>query len=763
MGSHCETQMHGPISAEAAADSFFLANGWTKTPHLVQWMITLDCPMSCPHCLAYDPSQRCGNTMSRHDEETFLDQVADMGVQELLLTGGEPLSRPDFPDILRMLKARHINWSLNTAVCPDPAQKKVIEAWPPSFVAVSLDGPECIHDTFRGRAGAFDEALRSIEFFNPLARNGVAAGTTVTSVNFSRLPQTFGAVVSSGAQEWGLHLVFPEGRAAKRKDLFLSRRQLKKLLRFAAEKRRHFNVNMADEIGFCGPWDPLVREAPFSCGAGRNQCVVLPDGEVMPCSTLDRAASAGNVLRTPLQQIWENGFELLRNRSLPGKCAQCEYASACGGGCWLQRRKGAQCFKDVWSIKRASAAAAVALCVTMASAGEGAENQKPRGRAGIIASQKRDSSNIPEEDLPGNMKPGRVVGIVPSWAAAKFDPKTTGWQDAEPLTTCIVRWYAIEANRGRAGSIESLKALLDERLPKDAGAAYLKKWMDSKREETRGIENILKDIESAFKTECASLTLVGLAWRDVIEWSFNGPEPEKRSPEQAAAYRKAISLLKTTSGNWQEQLTDIQKNAYYSRRAAGGAWRYGGKAGPPTHVRMHRDMLVERGWWPKRYREDKVPYEKLLPYGTSMNMEFKIEDKKSLEGVEISEKGEGRIGPFDIISVPDESDVTVSFDIRDGVLSVVLPAGQQLGYGDVLRLANEQNRETIRDRIEKTSYRYHFGEQNKPLALLGLLKFRRELKAALETTAEKETPRQRYELSRKLRYTDQELIDILLF
>ena len=57
-------------------------------------------------------------------------------------------------------------------------------------------------------------------------------------------------------------------------------------------------VTIADEIGYCGHWEALVRNEPFYCGAGRAGCAVLPDGEVVPCTTLDISTSAGNVCAT---------------------------------------------------------------------------------------------------------------------------------------------------------------------------------------------------------------------------------------------------------------------------------------------------------------------------------------------------------------------------------------------------------------------------------------------------------------------------------
>ena len=84
-----------------------------------------------------------------------------------------------------------MSWTLNTAAMPDRGLREAIERNKPGFVAVSLDGPKAVHDAFRGRAGAWDEAMEAIRFFKSLGGVRVCAGTTVTSRNYDYLDETF--------------------------------------------------------------------------------------------------------------------------------------------------------------------------------------------------------------------------------------------------------------------------------------------------------------------------------------------------------------------------------------------------------------------------------------------------------------------------------------------------------------------------------------------------------------------------------------------
>ncbi|MCD4706180.1 MAG: radical SAM protein, partial [Candidatus Sabulitectum sp.] len=394
----------GFISDSASESSgFYSRNGYSKVPILVQWMATLKCNLSCRHCLSAS-MDNAFTDMPLHSVRKLIDEVAEMGVEEFLITGGEPLARKDIPDIADYLGFRGQNWTLNTAAMPSEYQMTAFKKNSPGFVAVSLDGPREVHDSFRGRKGSWQEAVDAIRFFKSLPGVRVCAGTTVTSVNYRHLEETFHLVAASGADQWGIHLLVPEGRAAYSNDLFLSKRQLKKLIMFVARKRKYFQVEMADEIGYLGGFEPLVRDFPMTCGAGKSQCVILPDGEVVPCTTLDRSFSAGNIHHRPLREIWEEGFSKLRNYEPEGECRECIYHPACRSGCWLQRKNGKECFREIWHVPNSlKTAAGITVCLGALAAG--------RSRGSEIQTAKTSSEM---DSHPAIFDPALADGIIMS-------------------------------------------------------------------------------------------------------------------------------------------------------------------------------------------------------------------------------------------------------------------------------------------------------------------------------------------------------------
>jgi len=662
MGTHARNRPHARHLPASSADPFFDEHGWTRVPRLVQWLVTARCPLACPHCLAAS-DDGADAEMSLPQAARLIEQVAAMGVDEFLLTGGEPLARPDLSDIIAILRANGVRWSLNTAALPDRAARRAMERWPPGFVAVSLDGPKAVHDRFRGREGAFDDALASVAWFATLAAGAVAAGTTVTSHNFAHLAETFWLVVESGAAEWGLHLPVPEGRAPQRPDLFLSRRQLRLLLRFAADKRALFPVVMADEIGYCGAWEPLVRDAPFLCGAGRAQCVVLPSGHVVPCTTPDTSTAAGNVLDTPLEEIWEHGFAELRQWTPPERCAVCAYAPACQGGCWLQRRHGTECFREAWHVPGALAKAGLLACLGLGAAAARAEPPP---------------------------QPARPAPAAPASADAR---------QMQILQSSIVQWYASQIGGRRTPSTEAVLSDVRSRLPDDPGARYFVRFATEPRPED--IAARAGEIDRALGTRQLSLCLVGLAWRDVAEWCLDGPEPAKRTPAQRAALRRVMARLGSTAETWRAEVFRRKVDPFL--RQPGDYRRFfRSKAGPPPWARMQADLAAKRGY------RGKGAADRLLqqhPHAQVMALPLDASGAPGLRCVRLGREhaADGQLRVFDILAVPADCDEPpmLAFTLDRATISVAVAPGAELTYADVLRLVAERHRKGVEGLLQR--------------------------------------------------------------
>lgn len=669
MATHTLTGRHGAVN-----DAYYHRHGHTQAPLLVQWMATLRCRLTCPHCMA------AGAVLGQADMPLpavrgLIDQVAGMGVEEFLITGGEPLVREDLPEVIEHLGRRGQRWSLNTAVMPAAAQRRAMRDNPPGFVAVSIDGPPDVHDAFRGRTGSFAEAVEAIGFFASLPGCRVVAGTTLTQRNFNHLGATRAIVAASGADGWGLHLLVPEGRAAGRTDLDLSCRQKRRLLNLVAQWRRTMDVNLADELGYVGPGEPLVRNSPWRCGAGRTQAVVLPGGQLVPCNTLDVTTSAGNVLERPLADIWAGGFAELRNWRPAGKCRACEHAAACGGGCWLHRRAGTHCSKDVWTaMPFARTAAGVMLCLTAAAGGARAaeEPQAPTAAAGRGAPpgrviQKPDGARLEEAVLRHYM--GRIGGRVP--------PQVDAGADDVPAYA-FLRDFA-------AGK-------LDENL-------------------TARCERVRK----VLATEPGSLAFTSLLWRSVTEPAVAGdwPAAGRTAPERALLADVLAALQRETTGQYiawlQQQIGVFNANGGRLPHPLQSKAYVPGEHLLALQHRKRAGLVDRSGHAGKPLTADVMALQKTAAEWRA-RMELRIKASGGRENLALQAGNGGKttgeavnMGPFDVLQLPPAAtavEVTISCPaVEDRTWQLTLPAGTTLTWGDVLNAFDRAHGVVVRKEI----------------------------------------------------------------
>jgi radical SAM protein with 4Fe4S-binding SPASM domain len=676
---HCAGIDTAPID-----DAFYRSHGWTRVPTVVQLMLTTRCPMTCPHCLA--DAGAPGQDAPPAVIEAVLGAVAEAGVEELLLTGGEPLARGDLPDLVAALGARGISWSLNTAWSPDAAQRAAIERHPPGFVAVSLDGPASTHDAFRGVEGAHARALEAIRWFSSLDGCTVTAGTTVTRRNVRALDRTLQEVAASGAEAWGLHLLVPEGRARGRKDLALRRKDIDGILRFTARRRSVFPVAMADELGYCGEWEPLVRDLPLGCGAGRAMCVVLPDGEVVPCTTMDRSESAGNVLDRPLMEIWTEGFEGLRAGSPEGRCRGCAYASACQGGCWLQRRRGEQCFKDLWQVPgglRTAASVAVCLGVLGTAAGFGPEGPptaqatpppRPPARASAAAG-----------DTGGPPSPSSLEAQILAWYGQQIPKIEFGYRYNEinlDLQPAAPPKPPVPGAQGFLGMVRS------GALPADPGER-------------------LALVRHMAATDHGSLAFGALLLRVTTEVALEAPDIESRPAALSAALGGTLEAIRREGTALRLRIFEDKLDPYLQRGRLHLRHRFEMSKAyrpPPAWLRLERDTAEERWGAPEGDRaEITKEYLARHPWGDHLGVWIRAGGGVRTEARAAGD-GWRRFGPFDTLATPGSA---APIEIRVGdtpeSLAVTLAPGKTFTWPDLLRAAWEQHREVLSGRLDGAS------------------------------------------------------------
>lgn len=322
--------------------------------------LTERCNEHCVHC-----GSRCGDTapveeLTLAEYKRILDDVArdfDLSKLRLAVTGGEPLLRKDFFDILSYAKEKGFAWGMTTnATLIDDDTAKRLYACGMRTVSVSIDGTRETHDRFRGIPGAYDRAMRGVEALTKQPFDNVQITSVITKESIGELDEMFETLRETAIDSWRVIGIEPIGRAKERPDLMLSGEEQKRLLDFIKGKRREgWPVTYGCSHFLGAAYERQVRDWYFLCNAGLYTMSILADGGIVACLDIERRPELlqGNVRTDDLKTVWETRFEAYRNEpaDLNERCRACAERDFCHGGArhsWdYDANQPLVCFKDV--------------------------------------------------------------------------------------------------------------------------------------------------------------------------------------------------------------------------------------------------------------------------------------------------------------------------------------------------------------------------------------------------------------------------------
>jgi heme b synthase len=321
-------------------------------PKWIAWEITRRCNLKCVHCRSSSELAVVGHPdFSLDQAKAVIDDIASYSSPVLVLSGGEPLLRPDVFDIasygtqkgLRMCLAT--NGTLVTAeTCRDIKESGI------KMVSMSIDGSNAAtHDNFRNQEGAFEGTMNAVRLFNE-QKIPFLINSSFTMRNREEIPDIYRMVKKLGAAAWYMFMIVPTGRGEDVMDELIPTEVYDEILEWHYETEKKEDELLMRPT--CAPhYYRIIREKAkeagekverrnlkFSTGgskgclAGQLICLIDVDGEVQPCSYFP--LSAGNIFKTPFKQIWEDSelFNQLRDfKSYKDNCGKCEYINVCGG------------------------------------------------------------------------------------------------------------------------------------------------------------------------------------------------------------------------------------------------------------------------------------------------------------------------------------------------------------------------------------------------------------------------------------------------
>jgi radical SAM protein with 4Fe4S-binding SPASM domain len=360
----------------------------TKTaeykPRLIFWEVTKGCNLRCVHCRATASELSSPLDLPTTKALNLIEQVSQLSLPILVLSGGEPLFRRDIFVLARHAARRGLRVALatNGTLVTKEIARQIVDAGV-RRVSISLDGADAAtHDAFRGHRGAFEMALRG--FFN-LHELGMSMqiNMTIARHNAHQLPQVLALAKRLGADALHTFLLVPVGCGVDiAEEQMVPADEYEKILNwfydrsqeggielkatcaphyFRVMRQRRAAERRAAAAGAPSPGPaigPTEMTMPGSTGmalhpqpakhsgaptegmhavtkgclAGTGVCFISHQGEVFPCGYLP--VLAGDLRKQSFAEIWENAtvFQELRDTSnLKGKCGYCEFRNVCMG------------------------------------------------------------------------------------------------------------------------------------------------------------------------------------------------------------------------------------------------------------------------------------------------------------------------------------------------------------------------------------------------------------------------------------------------
>jgi AdoMet-dependent heme synthase len=318
-------------------------------PRLIAWEVTRTCNLSCIHCRAAAQDRPYEGELNTSECLALLDNVASFASPIIILTGGEPLLRPDIFEIAAYGAQKGFRMTMapnGTLITTQKAQRMVEVGI--QRISISLDGATAAtHDAFRQVQGAFDQALRGIACAREAGLE-FQINTSITQQNLAELPAIQKLAVELGAVAHHIFLLVPMGRGRDLAEQTIDAQQYEQTLHWFYEQKERVPLQLK---ATCAPhYYRILRQRATAegkkvdmqtfgldavtrgCLGGVGFCFVSHVGQVQPCGYLE--LNCGNIRERSFRDIWETSpiFQDLRDHSkYEGKCGRCEYVRVCGG------------------------------------------------------------------------------------------------------------------------------------------------------------------------------------------------------------------------------------------------------------------------------------------------------------------------------------------------------------------------------------------------------------------------------------------------
>lgn len=368
----CGAKFYGD-SLRYKSDSSCQRNGTTAGfGPVVVWNVTRTCNLKCLHCYSNSDDRIYEDELTTEEAKLFIDDLAYFSVPVILFSGGEPLLRKDIftlADYARS-KGMRATFSTNgTLITTDIARQ--IKNMGISYVGISLDGIGSNNDRFRGRKGAFEDALNAIRACREVGQR-VGLRFTINRYNYAQLPDIFKLIEEEEIPRICFYHLVYSGRGSKMRDNDISHQESRQVMELIMEKTMDFNRrgldkevltvdNHADGVYIylsLKRTDPerakRVKQLLTMNGGNRTGIAIASvdwSGNVYP-DQFTRTQLLGNVRERKFSDIWNDTNNTImqglkeRKTLLKGRCSSCRWINMCNGNF---RARAEAVYDDFWA------------------------------------------------------------------------------------------------------------------------------------------------------------------------------------------------------------------------------------------------------------------------------------------------------------------------------------------------------------------------------------------------------------------------------
>ncbi len=187
---------------------------FNEQPFIAIWEVTQACDLACAHCRASAQPERHPMELSTEEGKHLIDEIAAMKVPVFVLTGGDPLKRPDLFDLIHHANTVGVRVSLTPSGTPLLTRDMIIRLKESGLarLAVSMDGARAkTHDAFRGMSGSFARTLDAIRWANEIGLP-VQINTTFSRRNIAEIDAMVALLESLSITLWSVFFLVPIGR-----------------------------------------------------------------------------------------------------------------------------------------------------------------------------------------------------------------------------------------------------------------------------------------------------------------------------------------------------------------------------------------------------------------------------------------------------------------------------------------------------------------------------------------------------------------------